>query len=109
VKQCVLHADKICDDCGECDDRCMLDPQKICDNCFKCLETGAKPYAEIKIDGVYLDGEPAKTEEESPAAPDLEGGYILDSDEDWREGLHIRVRTLKRVSASRARRRHEMR
>jgi hypothetical protein len=86
----------------------MLDPQKICDNCFKCLETDAEPYAEIKIDGVYLGDEPEKPAEESPAAPNLEGGYILDSDEDWRDGLHVRVRTLKRVSASRARRRHEM-
>lgn len=102
-----MHPDKICDNCGECENRCQLDPQKICDNCFKCLEIDAKPYAEIKISGVYLDDHVPDTEDEedSPAAPDLEGGkYILDSDETWREETRIHVKTMKHASASRPKR-----
>ncbi len=105
MKQCVLHPEKICDDCGECNDRCILDPNKICDNCFKCLETDKRPYAEIPISGVYMDDEYSPGPE-SPFAPDLEDGdYVLDSDESWKEGLRLKVRTLPGAYASRAKRR----
>ena len=83
----------------------MLDPTKICDNCFKCLESDTKPYAEIPISGVFLDDE-YSPERESPFAPDTEEGYVLDSDESWREGLHLHVKTLYGAYASRAKRRH---
>lgn len=105
MKQCVLHPEKTCDDCGECDNLCMLDPTKICDNCFKCLESDDRPYAEIPISGVFLDDE-YSPERESPFAPDTEDGYVLDSDEFWREGLHLHVKTLYGAYASRAKRRH---
>ena len=57
MKQCVLNTAKICDECHQCDDRCQLDPAKICDNCFRCLDEAIdKPYEEIPIGGVYLEG-----------------------------------------------------
>ncbi|MEG1523585.1 MAG: hypothetical protein RRZ24_07785 [Clostridia bacterium] len=55
MKRCILE-EKICDNCGHCDDRCELDPQKICDNCFRCLdEMVAQPYIDIPISGVYTE------------------------------------------------------
>lgn len=36
MKKCVLYADRICSDCGECL-ICDLDPKKLCDNCGKCI------------------------------------------------------------------------
>ena len=102
MKFCVLRPDQPCTNCGECDDRCELDPQKICDNCFKCLETG-KPYVEIPISGVFLEDE-FSPERENSAAPDLDDGYVLDSDESWREGFAFRLSTLPGAYASRAKR-----
>ncbi|MEA4870499.1 MAG: hypothetical protein VB062_07695 [Christensenella sp.] len=93
MKQCVLHADKVCNDCGECDDRCELDPQKICDNCFRCLDAMTEGYAKIPISGVYLDDE--FSPERNGAAEDrFEESYVLDSDEDWKADENWRVRTL---------------
>lgn len=60
MKKCILNENKICNNCGDCDDRCSLDPRKVCDNCFKCLDSLEQDYAEIKIDGVYLDPEDAE-------------------------------------------------
>lgn len=55
MKRCTLEAEKICDNCGTCDDRCELDPQKICDNCFACLEAEDQAYYEIPISCIYTD------------------------------------------------------
>lgn len=54
-KKCILREDKLCDDCGACDDLCDLDPTKICDNCMKCVFTGAD-YNAIEIDEIIDDG-----------------------------------------------------
>jgi len=86
----------------------MLDPNKICDNCFKCLESDTRPYAEIPISGVYMDEE-YSPEPGNPFAPDEEDGYVLDSDESWKEGLHLHVKTLRGAYASRAKRRRNYR
>ncbi len=61
MKECVLHKDKICDDCGECDIYCQYDPSKICDNCFKCLEEDLPDYGGILIEEIItdLDGNPS--------------------------------------------------
>lgn len=53
--RCVLNRDRICNHCGDCDDRCELNPQKVCDNCFRCLETDGVDYAEIKILDILTD------------------------------------------------------
>lgn len=55
MKHCTLEAEKICNDCGACDDRCELDPAKICDNCFACLEEGEQEYYQIPISCIYTD------------------------------------------------------
>jgi len=54
MKACVLHPGKICNECGECDDRCMLDPSKLCTNCFKCLEPEGE-YANIPISDILME------------------------------------------------------
>ncbi|MBQ3597033.1 MAG: hypothetical protein II988_04370 [Clostridia bacterium] len=35
--KCVYNKEKVCNDCGMCDEFCELDPNKKCDNCEKCL------------------------------------------------------------------------
>ena len=45
-KKCLLY-DRMCIDCGECD-QCDLDPNKKCDNCGKCIESNIN-YKVIKI------------------------------------------------------------
>lgn len=106
MKRCVLHAEKICNDCGECDDRCELDPQKICDNCFRCLESDARPFAEIPISGVFFDDD-YSPEGERLSAVDFNDSYVLDSDERWKGGPLVAVKTLPESAyASRVRRRH---
>lgn len=55
MKRCTLEAEKICNNCGTCDDRCELDPQKICDNCFACLEVDDQAYYEIPISRIYTE------------------------------------------------------
>lgn len=35
--KCVYNKEKVCNDCGMCDEYCELDPNKKCDNCEKCL------------------------------------------------------------------------
>jgi len=104
LKQCVLNPEKICDNCGECENRCQLDPQKICDNCFRCLETDRKPYAEIPIGKVLLD-ESDSDEPDFAMKPDIESGdYVLDSDDSWREPFSVHVVTLPHAHARRKRR-----
>ncbi len=106
MKRCVLHVGKVCNDCGECDDRCELDPQKICDNCFRCLETDAHPYLEIPISGVFLEDD--FSPEGKPASDiDFDDAYVLDSDESWKDGSLFDVKTLPySYYASRVRRKH---
>ena len=93
MKRCVLHADKVCNDCGECDDRCELDPQKICDNCFWCLDEMTKTYTKIPISNVYMDDD-FSPERENGFSADDEEGYVLDSDEDWKIDNQWQVKTL---------------
>ena len=50
AKECILEADKICTNCGECD-KCDLDPNKVCDNCSKCIDVDDE-YAVIEIDEI---------------------------------------------------------
>lgn len=45
--KCKLY-DRVCIDCGECDEFCDLDPTKKCDSCGKCIEPD-KNYKIIKI------------------------------------------------------------
>ena len=105
MKRCVLHAEKVCNDCGECDDRCELDPQKICDNCFRCLDETTEAYAKIPISGVYLDDDFCPEPDEA-FSDDSEEVYILDTDEDWKQENSWQVKTLpERYFAERVRRR----
>ena len=50
TKKCLLDAEKLCNDCGECD-KCDYDENKICDNCGKCLGLDAESRA-IIIDSI---------------------------------------------------------
>ncbi|NLI54032.1 MAG: hypothetical protein GX417_06835 [Clostridiales bacterium] len=108
MKRCVLHADKVCNDCGECDDRCELDPQKICDNCFRCLEADTRAFAEIPISGVFF-GDDFSPEREDGVPVDFEEGYVLDSDESWKGDGLLRIRTLPMTYGARVRRTHKKR
>ena len=109
MKRCVLHVDKVCNECGECDDRCELDPQKICDNCFRCLDAMTEGYANIPISGVYLDDD-FSPEPEDLLTDDSEEGYVLDTDEDWKTEDLWRMKTLpERYFAERVRRSHTRR
>jgi hypothetical protein len=93
MKRCVLHADKVCNDCGECDDRCELDPSKICDNCFRCLDEMTEAYAEIPISGVYLDDD-FSPEPVGDISDEVEEDYVLDTEEDWKKDDLWQVKTL---------------
>ena len=93
MKRCVLHVDKVCNDCGECDDRCELNPQKICDNCFRCLDAMTAGYANIPISGVYLDDD-FSPEPEGMFSEEIEDEYVLDADEDWKRSDLWSVKTL---------------
>lgn len=106
MKRCVLTAEKLCNDCGACDDRCELDPGKVCDNCFRCLETDGRSYAEVALGGV-MPGEPDPIAALFSLRPDLESGdFLLDSDGSWREGPAIHARTLLHMRARRSRKRN---
>lgn len=104
MKRCVLQADKICNDCGECDERCELDPNKICDNCFRCLDENATEFADIPIAGVYFDDD--FSPEREGATPDDVEGYVLDSDDAWMDGELFQVKTLPMTYGVRVRRSH---
>ena len=93
MKRCVLHVDKVCNDCGECDDRCELNPQKICDNCFRCLDAMTEGYANIPISRVYLDDD-FSPEPEGMFSDEIEDEYVLDTDEDWKTSNLWSVKTL---------------
>lgn len=103
MKRCVLHPDKVCNDCGECDDRCELDPQKICDNCFKCLESDARQFAEIPVSGVFFEDE-FSPEKEKGGMVDFEEDYVMDLDESWKESARFHYKTLPKTHGVRKRR-----
>ena len=108
MKRCVLHADKVCNECGECDDRCELDPQKICDNCFRCLDAMTEGYANIPISGVYLDDDFSPEPETLP--DEAEDSYVFDTDDDWKTSDLWQIKTLPECYyAERVRRNHRKR
>jgi hypothetical protein len=110
MKRCILHAEKVCNDCGECDDRCELDPNKICDNCFRCLDEGTPAYAEIPISGVYLSDEYSPEREEAVRANSDDDGFVPDLDEDWKIEESVQAKTLPMSSyGERVKRAHEKR
>lgn len=104
MKRCVLHAEKVCNDCDECLDRCELDPQKVCDNCFRCLEEATRPFAEIPISGIFFDDD-FSPEGERPFFVDFEDGFVPDTDESWKAGALLEPKTLLNTYAARPRRR----
>ena len=89
MKHCVLQADKICNDCGACDERCELDPSKICDNCFRCLDGDDRAFAQIPIAGVYLGDD-----------------FVPDLYDDWTEEPVVEPKTLPMTYGARVRRSH---
>ena len=108
MKRCVLHVEKVCNDCGECDDRCELDPNKICDNCFRCLDEDTRAFAQIPISGVFLDDDYVPEREEMFSA-DPEDGFVPDLYDDWKEDKLIEAKTLPMTYGVRVRRAHPKR
>lgn len=45
--KCIKY-NRLCIDCGECDEFCDLNPTKKCDSCGKCIQT-TDNYKIIKI------------------------------------------------------------
>lgn len=103
MKRCVLQSDKVCNDCGTCDDRCELDPNKICDNCFRCLDEGMDAFAKIPISGVFLDDEYTPERKDSVKV-DLEDGFVPDLYDDWKDGEIVQAKTLPMTFGVRVRR-----
>jgi hypothetical protein len=64
MKKCILNKEKICNDCGECDNLCQLDPSKECTNCFKCIDGAMGEYASVRIDDILLSEAEIDGEEE---------------------------------------------
>jgi hypothetical protein len=110
MKRCILQADKVCNDCGACDDRCELDPAKICDNCFRCLDEGIEAFAQIPISGVFLDDDfvPEREGEEQEEV-DLDDGFIPDLYDDWKDEEIVHAKTLPMTFGVRVRRSHNRR
>ena len=108
MKRCILHSDRVCNDCGECDDRCELDPQKICDNCFRCLDADEQAFAQIPISGVFFDDD-FSPEGRAASTVDFEEGFVLDSDESWMDDALMHIRTLPMTYGTRVRRTHSKR
>ena len=108
MKRCVLQADKVCNDCGTCDDRCELDPNKICDNCFRCLDEDTRAFAEIPISGVFLGDDYIEEREEGPFAAD-EDGFVPDLYNDWKAEALLETKTLPMTYGARVRRNHPKR
>ena len=106
MKRCILQYDKVCNDCGACDDRCELDPTKICDNCFRCLDEGAQAFAEIPISGVFLNDDYLPEREEAVSV-DLEDGYVPDLYDDWKNETMMEAKTLPMTYGVRVRRSHK--
>ena len=108
MKRCILQSDKVCNDCGTCDDRCELDPTKVCDNCFRCLDQDTRAYAEIPISGVYLadDFTPERVEED---ATESEESFVPDLCDDWKAEEPVEAKTLPMTYGARVRRAHTKR
>ncbi len=95
MKRCILQADKVCNDCGECDDRCELDPTKICDNCFRCLDEDTRAFAEIPITGVFLDDDYVEEREALVSdSASLDEGFVPDLYDDWKNETLLEAKTL---------------
>ena len=108
MKRCVLQADKVCNDCGACDDRCELDPNKICDNCFRCLDEDTRAFAQIPISGVFF-GDDYVPESVDPTTIDSEDGFVPDLFDDWQEEALVEPKTLPMTYGVRVRRNHQKR
>ena len=106
MKRCILQSDKVCNDCGACDDRCELDPTKICDNCFRCLDEDTQAFAEIPISGVFLNDD-YLPEREEVSSVDLEDGYVPDLYDDWKNETMMEAKTLPMTFGVRVRRSHK--
>lgn len=108
MKRCVLQSDKVCNECGTCDDRCELDPNKICDNCFRCLDEGMEAFAQIPIAGVYLDDDfsPENLVEIS-LEDDPDDGFVPDLSDDWKDDEIVHATTLPMTYGARVCRSHE--
>jgi len=108
MKRCVLRMERVCNDCGECDDRCELDPQKICDNCFRCLEEDTRAFARISVSGVFFDDD--FSPERGEGYPDGFGdGFMPDLCVDWRDEELVHAQTLPTTYGARPRRTHHKR
>lgn len=108
MKQCILHKDQVCSDCGECDERCELDPNKICDNCFRCLDEDTREYAQIPISGVFLNDE-FSPERETRQSVNLNDGFVPDLYDDWKQDAFVETKTLPMTYGVRVRRTHKKR
>ena len=108
MKYCILQADKVCNDCGTCDDRCELDPNKICDNCFRCLDDDTRAFAQIPISGVFFGDDYVSEREDSPSV-DPEEGFVPDLYDDWQDEPLVETKTLPMTYGVRVRRNHAKR
>lgn len=106
MKRCILQTDKVCNDCGTCDDRCELDPNKICDNCFRCLDEGIEAFAQIPISGVFLDDDFVPEREAEQEEADLDDGFVPDLFDDWKDEEIVQAKTLPMTFGVRVRRSH---
>lgn len=106
MKRCILQSDKVCNDCGTCDDRCELDPNKICDNCFRCLDEGIEAFAQIPISGVFLDDDFVPEREAEPEEVDLDDAFVPDLFDDWKDEEIVQAKTLPMTFGVRVRRSH---
>lgn len=108
MKRCISHEGRVCNDCGECDDRCELNPDKICDNCFRCLEEDSPAYAQIPISGVYL-GDDFVPERETAFSGELDDGFLPELFDDWEKASVVEAKTLPMTYGMRVRRAHPKR
>ena len=108
MKRCILQSDKVCNDCGACDDRCELDPNKICDNCFRCLDEDMPAFAEIPISGVFFDDDFTEEREEAISTDD-EDGLEPDLFDEWKNETIVDAKTLPMAFGERVRRTHKKR
>ncbi|MCY6372538.1 hypothetical protein [Clostridium ganghwense] len=53
-KFCILQANKLCNDCGDCN-KCDLNSSKKCNNCGKCLQLEGYDMKAINIEEIVED------------------------------------------------------
>lgn len=104
MKYCILQKEKVCNDCGACDDRCELDPSKICDNCFRCLDEETPAFAQIPIAGVFLGDDFVPEREAEPF--EMDDSFVPDLYDDWKEDAIVHAKTLPMAYGERVRRTH---